>query len=471
MSNVEFTCVACNKPSKLTCPTCAKLNIIKSKSSFCSQECFKLNWKSHKIIHDQSEEYAATRIGTNGIAIENDAKYGRILIATKSFNVGDIVLEETPFAVYSKGWPELLIHFSNMSSEDKCKLMDFQHLESPEEANNEEFKKEIESDFNDMMEIESIQQLLNHYEISRITAFKIAMICRINAHRFIGKSEDYKETISAQSKSQSTYPSALFYFASKVQHSCNPNTIYTSKLLNDHLVYYAIKPIEKGESITFSYIDGITLSTSERREQLLHTKDFYCCCDRCLTEPNDDNNESITTASNTILSEFVQIQAQVYSTGLTSCEVNRLTKLAEKAVQLLPRTHFIIINLYMTLSQYNASLAVDYESTRNILYQDKIIKYRLASIEYSLQVIKLVECRHANCHSEEICQISHPVVGHVIHYILWLCMDSIKINKVLPDRVTDYLPFLILNYGPQDNDVKIIKKYLLKKQSSTGIDV
>ncbi|KAF2904491.1 hypothetical protein ILUMI_01684, partial [Ignelater luminosus] len=39
----------CGAPAKLQCPTCIKIGI--QGSFFCSQECFKNNWKSHKIIH------------------------------------------------------------------------------------------------------------------------------------------------------------------------------------------------------------------------------------------------------------------------------------------------------------------------------------------------------------------------------------------------------------------------------------
>lgn len=39
----------CTADAKLLCPTCVQLGI--QGSRFCSQECFKANWKSHKIIH------------------------------------------------------------------------------------------------------------------------------------------------------------------------------------------------------------------------------------------------------------------------------------------------------------------------------------------------------------------------------------------------------------------------------------
>jgi len=56
-------CVNGNPPSKLECPTCAKLGI--AGSFFCGQECFKAGWKTHKLIHS-----LATGVGT--LSIESD---------------------------------------------------------------------------------------------------------------------------------------------------------------------------------------------------------------------------------------------------------------------------------------------------------------------------------------------------------------------------------------------------------------
>ncbi|KAL0093023.1 MetAP 1 [Phycomyces blakesleeanus] len=39
----------CGQPAKLQCPTCLKLKI--EGSFFCSQECFKKNWATHKAVH------------------------------------------------------------------------------------------------------------------------------------------------------------------------------------------------------------------------------------------------------------------------------------------------------------------------------------------------------------------------------------------------------------------------------------
>ncbi|CAB3361422.1 Hypothetical predicted protein [Cloeon dipterum] len=39
----------CKAESKLQCPTCVKLGI--NGSYFCTQDCFKSNWKTHKVLH------------------------------------------------------------------------------------------------------------------------------------------------------------------------------------------------------------------------------------------------------------------------------------------------------------------------------------------------------------------------------------------------------------------------------------
>ena len=48
----------CDKKATLQCPTCIKLGIMGS--FFCSQDCFKGFWKTHKIVHGiarKSEKY------------------------------------------------------------------------------------------------------------------------------------------------------------------------------------------------------------------------------------------------------------------------------------------------------------------------------------------------------------------------------------------------------------------------------
>jgi len=53
----------CELPAKLQCPTCIKLGIHKG-SFFCSQECFKKSWNSHKALH-KSQKVTTTSVNGN----------------------------------------------------------------------------------------------------------------------------------------------------------------------------------------------------------------------------------------------------------------------------------------------------------------------------------------------------------------------------------------------------------------------
>jgi methionyl aminopeptidase len=56
MKNTNNICQGkdCGQPAKLQCPTCIKLKI--TGSYFCNQECFKKNWATHKLIHQQATQ-------------------------------------------------------------------------------------------------------------------------------------------------------------------------------------------------------------------------------------------------------------------------------------------------------------------------------------------------------------------------------------------------------------------------------
>jgi hypothetical protein len=45
----QFVCEACGKPSTMQCPKCREIGL--TPSHYCSQTCFKNNWKTHKDKH------------------------------------------------------------------------------------------------------------------------------------------------------------------------------------------------------------------------------------------------------------------------------------------------------------------------------------------------------------------------------------------------------------------------------------
>ncbi|KNE62651.1 methionine aminopeptidase, type I [Allomyces macrogynus ATCC 38327] len=47
----------CTKTATLVCPTCIKLDLPRDTARFCSQTCFKANWATHKLLHQQAQTY------------------------------------------------------------------------------------------------------------------------------------------------------------------------------------------------------------------------------------------------------------------------------------------------------------------------------------------------------------------------------------------------------------------------------
>mmetsp|Transcript_17957 Transcript_17957/g.50260 ORF Transcript_17957/g.50260 Transcript_17957/m.50260 type:complete len:372 (-) Transcript_17957:191-1306(-) len=52
MGDTALGCARCGAPAELQCPKCKELNLDKVASSFCSQECFKEAWPTHKALHN-----------------------------------------------------------------------------------------------------------------------------------------------------------------------------------------------------------------------------------------------------------------------------------------------------------------------------------------------------------------------------------------------------------------------------------
>ncbi|CAN6476638.1 unnamed protein product [Victoria cruziana] len=55
VAETSLPCVKCGSPAQLQCPKCLKLKLPQEGAAFCSQDCFKALWSSHKSVHLNSE--------------------------------------------------------------------------------------------------------------------------------------------------------------------------------------------------------------------------------------------------------------------------------------------------------------------------------------------------------------------------------------------------------------------------------
>ncbi|EXB76238.1 Methionine aminopeptidase 1A [Morus notabilis] len=46
-----LSCLRCGKPAHLQCPKCMELTLPREGAAFCTQDCFKAAWSSHKSVH------------------------------------------------------------------------------------------------------------------------------------------------------------------------------------------------------------------------------------------------------------------------------------------------------------------------------------------------------------------------------------------------------------------------------------
>lgn len=85
-------------------------------------------------------------------------------------------------------------------------------------------------------------------------------------------------------------------------HSCYPNTVLVTS--DQNTVAVTIRPIERGEEVTISYLsDELNRSTKYRRKCLLERYSLMCFCKRC-SEPTAVEYKSKTLLSQQQKSDF-----------------------------------------------------------------------------------------------------------------------------------------------------------------------
>ncbi|CAL1411862.1 unnamed protein product [Linum trigynum] len=50
-TTTTLSCAQCGKPAQLQCPKCVELKLPREAASFCTQDCFKASWSTHKSVH------------------------------------------------------------------------------------------------------------------------------------------------------------------------------------------------------------------------------------------------------------------------------------------------------------------------------------------------------------------------------------------------------------------------------------
>ncbi|XP_024043556.1 methionine aminopeptidase 1A isoform X2 [Citrus clementina] len=70
----SLSCVRCGKPAHLQCPKCMELKLPREGAAFCTQDCFKASWTSHKSVHLKAK-LSAPGTGENSSLVSEGWRY------------------------------------------------------------------------------------------------------------------------------------------------------------------------------------------------------------------------------------------------------------------------------------------------------------------------------------------------------------------------------------------------------------
>jgi len=327
------------------------------------------------------------------------------------------------------------------------------------------------------------------------TIFNVLSIAKFNAHQW----KEGKEVMSRV---------ALLPLLSKVEHSCIPNTQYSSQNVayKGYGAYIACRDIELGDAVSYGYID-VGKPRTERRTELLRSKDFFCQCVRCTRsefcllsclklndaplsreQSESSDTEELRMKMEGIKSDIALID-QESDVKVLPTHVIRLLRLVLRAREVCFPVHRIVITIYETLSTCFASIAVStYNSGGSV---EVIASLRMMSAQCGLHATSLLECEMEGCqgcadgHSSPaqhamtnafwagmqivaVYKIKHGIcLGAGLNPVLYTlppaaddaCMSKTELNLPFSSMINilqRYMPLIVNQYGKEDEDVKAV---------------
>ena len=200
---------------------------------------------------------------------------GRTVVANQPFEPGDVVLQDHPLITWDNvSMEDYIKNYCDADADAKAKILDMAHLDLDSENRFPELQETAKTIATSMQRL--------YPECNKELVYRLLHIKRTNAHSF--------------GCAACPTRGALFHTASKCNHSCSPNVIYST--LGDKMQLTALRPIDINEAVCPSYLsDLLVLPFQQRRAKLLHTKDFLCACPRCSDSDDCRGIRCLTSSS------------------------------------------------------------------------------------------------------------------------------------------------------------------------------
>jgi hypothetical protein len=363
----------------------------------------------------------------NGLRVISHPEMGRVAVATRSFDRLSLetVLREKPALICkANDYLDFMEQFLECPEESQVGILDmfYQPLSSPMGKSLME-PAQILYMLGALADVHVIHQLLSIYAT--------------NAHQY----QDDK--------------SAMPILGSKISHSCQPNLAYSSEYYDDGSIsYHAIRPIQQGDILSFSYLSDLSETpTPERRQLLQSTKSFFCQCERCCgpdycrvlkcpkckaylpcsyissSNPNDDDVVHSSSIDNhlepvwecnecgilpnqlffqmeTLLEKAVSVMEKSFEMKLSFSQrpdysIEAVQDLAKSCAQQLSPTHHLTVKALRLLAQISTTYAYNYSKRMVVrglsIDNPQIHSYFQSSVLSTLRLVAACECVAAGC--------------------------------------------------------------------------
>jgi hypothetical protein len=218
---------------------------------------------------------------------------GNGLFCDADWQLGQVVMEENPFMVvanrggddinFEARW-NLIDALETQRGSESHVLAAFQEMSD----GGDHIVKDYIQESKDIFQKKLTMSGSSRREIREICSTKkdfvteeIARIAKVIA-RWQTNSHDFATVIS-----EGTDQCCLFLWASRMQHSCEPNCHLQVDTESGCCIIRAIRHIEAGDEMTNDYTNGDpefhALNVKERQARLMH-RGFLCKCSRCKRE-------------------------------------------------------------------------------------------------------------------------------------------------------------------------------------------
>jgi hypothetical protein len=404
------------------------------------------------------------------IFIEERSGLGRVLVASRDFEVGECVFQENPVLVWRAYYREsFLEQFKAASDQTKAAIMDMYH---PSLAHSVKFpivRRSLDT---------AALYFRTECSLSVPEIAKLFLICDINCHEYLGNFSEYG---LHNPFSPSLQKAALFFKISKAAHSCDPNCVNTSKWGDGCMRLMASKRIKKGEVITHSYMYCDNVPAAERRAFLKETKCFDCMCERCVApdycrglrciqdgctgvtirvdgdqgpwicskcnaSTSDHDLQPVISNEKWIAQKFEAMQRSVQY-GYGDVSPAQIQKFMEDTRKLLSPSHYLCVNMH----DFLAKIAISRHQVRpcNQLLETSALA--------GLHAVHLVECNMSRCTNSTSSCCHTPCPSRVAN-VLWALHDLVQFDRAKACAVARrYAGTMRLMYGPEDKDVVLFE--------------